>query len=337
MKVVITGAAGGIGSIVSEHLNNKGDELVLIDNLTSGNKSNFANQNLVEKLYEFDLLNLRDFDYIFENADFIVHLAGNSSLPECQEDAKRCFDNNVATTINILESARKYSCKVIFASTSAVYENNNDKILSENLVVKPNLNYSLSKYTCENILNAYSINYGVKSVALRLFNVFGPNQNVYRKSPPLVNYILREVAKGENPTIFSDLKQSRDYVTVYDVVKSIEILLNKDWNSNYDVYNICSEKLISIEEILSSVQKSLDREIIINKGEPADYWKDYNNIFSTKLAFNTERIKRELTKSPLGSNSKFYDHFGWKPTQNVLESIKVESKKILMKLRDNGN
>ena len=337
MKIIITGAAGGIGSILSEHLNNKGHDLTLIDNLTSGKKSNFRNQNLVEKLNEFDLTYLEDFKYIFENADYIVHLAGTSSLPECQEDTKRCFDNNVDNTIKILEMARIYSCKVIFASTSAVYENNVEKILNENLVVDPSLNYSLSKYTSEKILKSYSINYGVKSVALRLFNTFGPNQNVYRKNPPLINYILHEVSQEKNPTIFSDLKQSRDYVTVYDVVKSIEILLNKDWKSNFEVYNICSGELISIEEILSSVQKSLEHEINIIKGEPTDYWRDYNKLFSTKLPFNTERIKKELTKSPLGSNSKFYDHFGWKPTQSVIECIEVESKKILKKLRDDGN
>lgn len=336
MKIIITGAAGGIGSVLSDYLNRLGHELVLVDNLSSGDKSNFVDKNLADKMFQIDVANISVSENLFENADYIIHLSGTSSLPECQDDALACFTNNVNNTIKILEIARKYLCKVIFASTSAVYENNKEIILSEDLLVQPTLNYSLSKFTCENIIKSYAYNYNVNCVALRLFNVFGPNQNAFRKNPPLINYLIRELAQGKNPTIYSDLNQARDYVTVNDVVHSIDILLNKKWFSTFEIYNICSGEMTSIKDILMSLEKSLESKIIIDKGTPDNFWSGYNNIFSTRLPFNTKMIEKELTKSPLGNNSKFHDHFGWKPEQNVLKSIEAESKQMLLKLQNDN-
>jgi UDP-glucose 4-epimerase len=337
MKIIITGAAGGIGSVLSDYLHGLGHNLILIDNLTSGSKANFVNKNLADDIYTYNLSDLRDFEKIFKNAEYIIHLAATSSLPECQDDLLSCFNNNVDNTIGILEIARKYHCKVIFASTSAIYENNREKILIESLPVDPTLNYSMSKLTCEKLLNAYAINYDVHSVALRLFNVFGPNQNAHRKNPPLINYIIREVAAGNTPTIFSDLRQSRDYVTVYDVIHSIDLLLHNKWKSNFEIYNICSGNLISIKEILASIEKSLGQEIKLIKGSPSNYWKDYSNITSGSSPFNPKLIEKELSKTPLGSNSKMFGHFGWRPKQSVLDSIAIKSSEIFLKLHKNGN
>jgi|688.fasta_scaffold388052_1 UDP-glucose 4-epimerase len=337
MKIIITGAAGGIGSLLSEYLTGFGHQLILIDNFSSGNRANFVNKNLADEIYKYDLSELNVFENIFENADYIIHLAATSSLPECQNDLLSCFNNNVNNTISILEIARKYYCKVIFASTSAVYENNYEKILTEDLPVKPTLNYSMSKLTCEILLNSYASNYNVQSVALRFFNVFGPNQNANRKHPPLINYIIREMAAGNMPTIFSDLNQSRDYVTVQDVVQSIDTILRNEWKSSFEVYNICSGNLVSIKEIIGSIEKSIGQEIKLNKGSPIDYWKDYNNIFSKKSPFNPKLVEKELSKTPLGSNSKLYEHFGWKPKQSVLENIALRSNEIFLKYVKNGN
>ena len=183
MKIILTGAAGGIGSTLGSHLFKSGHDLTLIDNLRNGYLSNllcdnsffgdFINKSITDPSIENDLNG---------NYDCLIHLAAVTALPDCQLNTSDAYDINVTGTALMLEIARKMNIpKVIFASTSAVYENNKEEIFKENLDVNPNLNYSLSKYMAEKICSSYRSIYDMKITILRFFNVFGPRQDIHRK------------------------------------------------------------------------------------------------------------------------------------------------------------
>ena len=119
---------------------------------------------------------------------------------------------NVNGTLNILNCARKWNVPhVIFASTSAVYENNKESIFSENLEINPRLLYSLSKKMGEEICESYRTNYDMKITTLRFFNVFGPRQDIHRKNPPLLNYLVREV-KEETLQCFILMESNKEII-----------------------------------------------------------------------------------------------------------------------------
>ena len=206
MKILLTGAAGGIGSTLGYYLSSKGHHLTLIDNLRNGYLENLSiDEKQFGQFYKLDIcdpniLNLLDGDY-----DCIIHLAAITALPDCETNAVDTMNINVSGTINILECARRWAVPhIIFASTSAVYENNKEEVFTESLEINPRLWYSLSKKMAEEVCESYRTNYNMKITTLRFFNVFGPRQDIHRKNPPLLNYLVREIKKGNIPILHSD-------------------------------------------------------------------------------------------------------------------------------------
>jgi UDP-glucose 4-epimerase len=248
--ILITGGLGFIGSNLAQYLAKK-NKIIIIDNMSHGILENIKNTNNIQ-IYKKDITK-NEFTSFLETfnkkIDIIFHLAAISSLPECQSFPIKAYENNILGTINVLEMARKYKVKkTIFASTSAIYENYTDFPCNEMQPVlpEPRLIYSLTKLQGEQLCESYVKNYGLNISIIRFFNVYGPNQNSVRKSPPLTIYVIDCLLKNIQPTLHHDGTQKRDYVYIDDLIDLCEKVMN--YNENILV-NACSGKVISVKEI----------------------------------------------------------------------------------------
>ena len=334
MKILITGAAGGIGSSLYKNLINDYN-LVLVDNLRNGYIENIASE-IIDKFHQIDI-NSKEFDILFEKErpDIVIHLAAITSLPDCESNVNECFRVNVEGTSSILNCCKKYGVKkLIFSSTSAVYENSiNISGFTEDEEINPTLFYSLSKKMSEDICTSYRKNYGIDLVIFRFFNVFGPNQDIYRKNPPLINYIVKEFCNKNKPILHSNGNQCRDYIYIEDVIKAIKQSFTQKFNDDY-IFNLCSGKTISVSEIVDAIKESNDdfKKLEVEFRSSDMLWDKYDNLFEGNFKLSKNIVSKETNKFSLGSTSIFEKEFGWKPSTEVKNHIKNTAIEIKNKI-----
>lgn len=329
MNILVTGGAGGIGSTLAIELSKQGHTVVALDDFSHGYMANLTEDG--QQVCDVVALDIRETDKLKQLLDsnateVIVHLAALTSLPECESNPSECIDVNVAGTASVLTAARLAKTRrVIVASTSAIYENNDkmDAPFKEKLDVEPRLFYPLSKKLMEETVQSYIDNYNMDVVTLRFFNVFGPRQDIGRQSPPLINYIVREVANKRPLTFYSTGRQQRDYVHVDDVVDLINRCLEDD-RAKGGVFNVCTGTLTSVRDIIGYAEKAfgkLDYEF----KESGKFWSGYNVLFEG-MPLSEEVIKNEVNKFSLGSNAEAFWKLGWKPKTNI-EELMIDTMK----------
>jgi UDP-glucose 4-epimerase len=341
MKILVTGAAGGIGSTISYELFCLGHEIILVDNFRNGYKENLYFDGVsFGEFFELDI-NSDDFHDLIDQKrpDIILHFAAVTSLPDCEVNYRECIRVNVEGTSSVLGASAKFGVKrVIFASTSAVYENTkfNPNGFNEREVCDPRLFYSLSKKMSEELCITFRENYGLDVVILRFFNVFGPKQDIHRKHPPVINYIVRELINGRSPVLHSDGSQTRDYVYISDVINLVTKTLDSDFDSseNY-IFNVSSGKGISLSEIVEEIKKSnsefKNTDVIYR--ESNKLWDVYPELFSGEKPLKRTIIEKETNKKSLGDNSLAKRILGWSPSSSNKESIIYTSKTIQIKYK----
>lgn len=332
MKILITGGAGGIGSTLAYALS-KAHQVTVVDSLRNGYIENLSiNDKEFCKFFLFDIRSNAFAEFVKnEKPDIIIHLAAITSLPDCESNINECIDINVTGTLNVLESARLNNIKrVIFASTSAVYENNKideNNGFTEDLTVSPRLFYSLSKKLSEEICISYEKNYGMEIPILRLFNVFGPRQDIHRKSPPLLNYLVRELKNNRQPVLHSNGEQKRDYIHINDVIEAFTICLTNP-NAKNNIFNISSGNLLSVKDIVRYTKEALAINIDPIYRSAKMLWDDYPKLFEGKLSLDKNIVEKETNKFSLGNNSKAKRILNWNPNENLESLIKDTVKQI---------
>jgi nucleoside-diphosphate-sugar epimerase len=321
MNILITGAAGGIGSTLGYHLRKNGHSLSLVDNLNNGYEKNLVING--EKFGDFYKVDIRD-DLKLTNIiksnkiDRVIHLAAISSLPDCEKNSAECMSVNVAGTASVLESCRKANVKqCVFASTGAVYEGNtvDQAPFHEDLPISTKLWYPTSKWMAEQICQRYRSNYGMNIPVLRFFNVFGPRQDIHRPHPPLINYLVRELCAERGPILHGDGSQSRDYVHVDDVVQLIDLVLQS--NDTNTEFNVCTGQMMSVKQILSGVQTALNIYTPAQWRESNRLWDAYGDIFNGRFPLNKDIIAAETNKFAFGSHSRATRLLGWTPNTDI--------------------
>jgi nucleoside-diphosphate-sugar epimerase len=254
--------------------------------------------------------------------EIIIHLAAITSLPVCESNPAECILVNVGGTASVLDAARTQGCKVIFASTSAIYEANTKEQtpFEEQLETNPKLMYPLSKKLAEQVVQSYIDNYGMDVTTLRFFNVFGPRQDIHRKMPPLVNYIVRSIKNGDPINFYSDGYQQRDYVHVDDVANLIEKCLTA---GSGEVFNVCTGTLTSVRDIISYAEEAFGPlEYTFNP--PGSFWSGNDGLFKGPKPLKKEVVEREVNKFALGSCQKAEKLLKWVPDKDI-RSLMVQT------------
>ena len=323
-KVLITGGAGFVGSQLGQRLVAEGHEVILLDNMSFGHLDNLLMDG--RPFGRFVCRDIRDprSSQLYESVDCVFHLAGVAALPVCQADPREAYDVNVAGTGAVLEAARRAGVRrVVFASTSAVYERTRSTPLREDDGIAPDLVYACTKQSAEVLCRAYPANYGLDVVVCRFFNVFGPHQDVLRVSPPFTSYVARELAHDRSPVLFNRRTDVlRDYVHIADVVELLVRIMRDEATYAGDVFNVCSGIGHSVPELYDAFRRVSGKSIDATYRDAADFWSRYPMLFDGPRPLSRERVIEEVFKSAIGSNEKARNAFGWQPERDLLAGVR---------------
>lgn len=325
-KIFITGAAGFIGSQLAYHLWKKGNDLTLIDNFSYGSEDNliFEEHCFTDEIIRDDILNAELIDRLFKEKqfDYVYHIAGITPLPDCQLNPAKAVEVNTMGTVGLLEAARKYGIKkFIFASTSAVYENNKDFPSVENHVVPPSLIYPNTKYTAERYCNAYADVYGMNITCMRFANVYGPHLDCLRTQPPVVGYLIRELYYDRAPVLHSTGTQRRDFVYVEDLIDLAERVQE---GTGFDVVNVSTNTTISINELAETVRRLMGKEDIeFSYVDSSNYWNRYPKLYEGAYPISREALDNEVNKFTQLSNAYAKEKYGWEPKTDLEAGVQA--------------
>ncbi len=254
MKILVTGGAGFIGSCIVDELIASEHEVVVMDNLSTGDKSNV---NKKAKFYEIDILSNKIFD-IFkdEKFDVVFHLAASVDVRESIKDPIHDAKNNISGILNILEACRKTGVyKFVFSSTGGALYGNADIIPTpENYPTRPISPYGVSKLSSEEYLYYYSKIHNINVTILRYSNVYGPRQGA-RGDGGVVSIFIKKIINGEQVEIYGDGEQVRDFVFVDDVARANVLALSNI--SEFDIYNIGSGVETNINKLQNIISSKL--------------------------------------------------------------------------------
>ncbi|MBT3392664.1 MAG: SDR family NAD(P)-dependent oxidoreductase [Elusimicrobiaceae bacterium] len=253
---LVTGGAGFIGSSVVGQLVKKGEKVVVLDNFSTGQLKYLAPFKNKIKIIKGDVSNLQHVKKAVKGVNYIIHLAAFRSVEQSVKQPKIIYDINVTGTINILEEARIQKVKkVVFASSSSVYgevKSSKSQVEKDSLGANLQSPYALGKLMAEKYCELYSEVYGLSTICLRYFNVYGPNMNSNKYSLVLESFITA-IKKNKSAEIHWDGKQSRDFVNVLDVA-DITIKSAKKHKILHGVYNIGNGKASSVLDILHALE-----------------------------------------------------------------------------------
>ena len=322
-KVVITGAAGFIGSQLAWRLHREGHHVVLIDDLSFGYETNLLVEG--KPFAELNRIDIRSQEIapLFEGADCVFHMAAVSALPVNQSEPGRAIDINVAGTANVLEAARVSGVRrVVFASTSAIYENNTSFPCKEDDPVSPKLIYSLSKWQAEKLCESFRVLYGMEIAITRYYNVYGPHQDLHRKSPPFVGYVIRELLSNRVPILHSTGEQRRDYVFLEDV-NDLNIACMTHPGAATETFNVASGRAYSVNEIYDIIASIIGTTIRPEFRPAGRFWEKYPSLFSGKRPLSQQILEKEVDKFTLGDNSKAANVLEWKTRVSIEDGMRM--------------
>ncbi|MBU1137201.1 NAD-dependent epimerase/dehydratase family protein, partial [Patescibacteria group bacterium] len=235
-KVVVTGGAGFIGSNLVDALVKKNFDVHVIDNLSFGKKENV---NKKAKLYVLDITNLKSIKPVFKNAKYVFHLA---ALPRVQYSIKYPIKTNrvnVEGMLNILISSHEAGVKkFIYSASSSAYGDQKKMPIKEIFLVDPKSPYGLHKYVGELYCRLWSEIYGLPTISLRYFNVYGPRQSDEGAYALVIAKFLKQRSQGKPMTITGDGKQTRDFTSVHDVVRANLLAMKSRTVGRGEIINI---------------------------------------------------------------------------------------------------
>lgn len=258
-RILVTGAAGFIGSHTVDRLLREGHEVLGIDNLSTGRRQNLA-AALDSSRFQFvvrDLLDPGVMDYLAGGfqPDSIIHLAGLVSVSLGQRAPQENFRLNIEATKVVAESARVHGVpRVVFASTAAVYGDSQALPLDEQTNKEPKSNYGTAKLMSELFLLGYARSYGMSCICCRYFNVFGPRQDPGSPYSGVISIFVDRFLQGRQATIFGDGGQSRDFVSVYDIARGNALAATRP-DVPSGAYNLCTGQSIRLLDVVDLLER----------------------------------------------------------------------------------
>ncbi len=291
MKALVTGGAGFIGSHLVNALVRQGHEVSVIDNLSSTRVISVNRLQKVKDKIEYVEEDIRNFDVIKKitaGKDIVYHLAAQSDVPSSIRNPIEDAQINIFGTLNVLRAAHMDRVpRVVFFSSAAVYGDTKKFPIKEDFPPNPISPYGLSKYAAEQYCKYYSDYFNLETFALRIFNVYGEG------SAGVIYKFINEIKNSGKITVYGDGKQTRDFLSVHDVVSCCSQLLDAKikGNEKFHLYNLANGKETSVNEIVK-VLKQLSKNNFEVK-----YSEQRTGDIKRSLA-SIEKIKKELKFKP---------------------------------------
>ncbi len=253
---LVTGGAGFIGSHLTTALVQRGDRVRVLDNLETGHRHNLDHLEVGEfgsgAPVEFcfgDVSKAADCEKVMQGVHGVLHEAAQVSVPESVQDPVRSYEVNVNGTMNLLEAARKAGAsRFLLAASAAAYGDNPEVPKVETMVPEPCSPYASGKIAGEHLLRVYGHCFGMQTVSLRYFNVFGPRQADDSPYTGVIAIFARALLEGRAPTIFGDGGQTRDFTPVQNVVAANLLALEKDLEPGA-VINVGGQQSVSLNDL----------------------------------------------------------------------------------------
>ena len=250
MKYAVTGGAGFIGSHLTKNLVERGNEVIVIDNLNTGKKQNVEKISKKIDFFEVDIRDFSAIEDILKNIDGVFHEAALASVQDSFRIPDEFFDVNVNGTENIFKIAKKLGIKVVYASSSSVYGNPISIPIKENDDKNPFNPYAKTKLEDDKLAEKYAKN-GLKVIGLRYFNVFGPRQS--KEYAGVIKLFLERIQQSLSPLINGDGLQVRDFVYVDDVVNANILAMESDIDGEF--FNIGTNSGVSVLDLANIIIK----------------------------------------------------------------------------------
>ncbi|ARU61404.1 UDP-glucose 4-epimerase [Tumebacillus avium] len=277
MKILVTGGAGFAGSHIVDTFIAAGHDVVVVDNLFTGSKDNLNPQ---AKFYEMDINDPKLHDMIeAEGIQAISHQAAQIKVPLSIKDPAIDAQINIMGTIHVLEAARKYGLKIIFAASAAEYGTPQYLPLDEQHPLNPLSFYGLSKKVDEDYIRMYGELYGVNYTILRYANIYGPRQGRFGEGG-VISIFLEQMVKGQPVNIEGDGGATRDYIYIGDVAEANLIALTSDKNLTV---NISTATKVSVNELYQTMKELTGYPLDATHG-PARVGDIYHSTMSNDLA-----------------------------------------------------
>jgi nucleoside-diphosphate-sugar epimerase len=252
---LVTGGAGFIGSNIVKELLARKEQVRVLDNFSTGKRENLfpfrENPNL--EVFEGDLRSFHIVRDAVKGVDYVLHQGALPSVPRSVKDPITSNDVNINGTLHILEAAKEFGVKrVVFASSSSVYGNSEVMPKVETMSVSPMSPYAVTKYAAERYCQVFYQLYGLETVCLRYFNVFGPNQDPTSQYSAVIPKFIKLIREGKRPVIYGDGTQSRDFTYVSNNVEA-NIMACTTENVAGEVFNIACGERYSLIDLVDNI------------------------------------------------------------------------------------
>ncbi len=312
--ILITGGAGFIGSNLTEYFLGLGYKVVCLDNFSTGHRHNLKDflNNLDFKLIEGDIRNLNDCNLAVEGADYVLHQAALGSVPRSIKDPITTNDVNVSGFLNMLTAARDAKVKrFVYAASSSTYGDSQGLPKVEDVIGKPLSPYAITKYVNELYAEIFSKTYGLETIGLRYFNVFGRKQDPNGAYAAVIPKFVKQFMNHESPVINGDGNYSRDFTYIDNVIQMNELAMtsqnpeaiNSVYNTAYGDRNTLNDLIKYLKEYLSEFDPKIkDVSVIYGENRAGDIPHSLASIEKAKnmLGYNPKYSLQEGLKEAVG-------------------------------------
>jgi UDP-glucose 4-epimerase len=278
-SVLVTGGAGFIGSHIVQTLINRGDNVRVLDNFSTGNAKNLVGLRSSLEVVEGDIRDIAKVKEAMQDIDYVFHQAAFVSVAKSMIEPQQCFDVNVQGTLNILNIALSSGVRrVIQASSTAIYGDSIQLPLVEETAARPLSPYAASKYTAEIYGGLYTRTLGLPVVSLRYFNVYGPRQSPTSDYAAAIPIFIHRFLDKKAPTVYGNGHQSRDFIYVNDIVQANLLAAEVDLAPG-EVFNICTGHETTILDLLDVLTKIIpgSKDAEFSPARPGDIFRSLGN------------------------------------------------------------
>ncbi len=283
--VLVTGGAGFIGSHLIRALIQRGDEVRILDNFSTGSRRNLIGLEKHIEIVEGDLRDPATCALACRDVEVVYHLGALGSVPRSVEDPLTTNAVNVQGTLNLLNAARSAGVRrLVFSSSSSVYGDTPTLPKHEGMRLSPRSPYAVSKLAGEEYCRAFTLTYGLETVGLRYFNVFGPRQDPNSQYAAVIPRFISALLTGRQPVIHGDGQQSRDFTFVANVVDA-NLLAAQAPGAAGEIFNVACGSQITIAQVLKSIGELLECQYVpaYVDSRPGDIKSSWADIRSASI------------------------------------------------------